>query len=178
MEQIERLANLVNMEPLLVILIGAGILLVIFGLAAFWGARRRKRVAEAREKARKKAGGIEAIASSCERINKPFSTILRACSELPGGEGFLKQEEVAASLRELEENVASRTPPTPRKTGKSGKLSLVDYSARPAETDPPAGSRKSMVRFIRALYMDRGMLQAVKDNHAPELRNAVESLTE
>lgn len=162
----------------MVLLIGAGILLVIFGMAAFWGAKRRKRVAAAREKAGKKSGGIEAIASSCERINKPFSTILRACSTLPGGDDFLKQEDVATSLRELEQSVAFRTPPGPRKSKDKGKLSLIDYSAQAPETPPPAGSRKSMVRFIRALYMDRGMLQAVKDNHAPELQSAVESLTE
>ena len=79
MEQIEKLAKLVNMEPLLVILIGAGVILIVFGLAAAIAARRRKRVARAREKALKKAGGIDQIVSSCERINKPFSNILLAC---------------------------------------------------------------------------------------------------
>lgn len=162
----------------MVILIGAGVILIVFGLAAAIAARRRKRVARAREKALKKAGGIDLIVSSCERINKPFSNILRACSILPEGEAFLKSEEIVSSLRELEGAVAAKPAASLKKKKGSRDLSLLDYSPPPPERSSPEAARKSMVRFIRALYMDRGLLQVIKEHHDADLKNAVESLTE
>ena len=94
MEQIEKLSKLVNMEPVLVILIGVGVILIIFSLAAVVSSRRRKRIARSRDKALKKMGNVALVASSCQRISEPFATILRACSELPGGEDFFKKEEI------------------------------------------------------------------------------------
>lgn len=178
MEQIEKLGKLVNMEPLLVIIIGVGIILIIFGLGAFVSAGRRKRIARAREKVLEKGEGIELLASSCSRISEPFTAVLRACPGLPGGEAFLKTDEVASALRELESSLAVKERPAPKKKKGKADLSLLDYSSRPAGEAGPAGAKKSMVRIIRAIYMDRELLKALKEGYSGELKEAVEFLTE
>ena len=179
MEQIEKLSKLVNMEPVLVIIIGVGVILIIFSLAAFVSSRRRKRIARSRDKALKKQGNIALIASSCQRISEPFATILRACPELPGGEDFLQKEEVASALRELDGTLTpSRAAPPSKKKKGARELSLLDYSSLPAEDSSGEGARKSMVRIIRAIYMDRQLLQALKQGYPGELKEAVEFLTE
>ncbi len=179
MEQIEKLGKLINMEPVLVIIIGVGIILIIFGLGAFVSARRRKRIARSREKVLKKGEGIELIVSSCSRISEPFTAVLRACSGLPGGEAFLKTDEVASALRELESSLGvKKEVPAPKKKKGKGELSLLDYSSRPAVPADGTEAKKSMVRIIRAIYMDRELLKALKEGYSGELKEAVESLTE
>jgi len=129
MEQIEKLARLVNMEPLMVILIGAGIILLVFGLGAAVAAKRRKRVVQARKAALKKGDSLERVASSCREINEPFSRILAAVQALPEGEAFLKQDEIATALQELEGTVIVKPAARPIKKKKTSRdLSLIDHS--------------------------------------------------
>jgi len=178
MEHIEKLAKLVNMEPLLVIIIGAGILLVLFGLGAIVTANRRKRISRAREKALDSSGNLEETASSCKKVNEPFAAILAACQSLPEGEAFLKKEEVASALMELDRSVNPRPAPVKTKQKKSGGFSIVDYSAQAAEEPSDEAARKPMVRIIRALYMDQDLYTALQKDYSGELKKAAESLTE
>lgn len=178
MEQIEKLAKLVNMEPVLVIIIGVGLILIVFGLGAAVTAMRRKRITRSREKALKKTGGIEQVISSCKGINEPFTTILQACPTLPGGEAFLKKDEVASALRDLAGALITKAAPDSKKKKGSGELSLLNYSSQPSEKISGEEARKSMVRIIRALYMDRQLLKELKEGFPGELKEAVEFLTE
>jgi len=176
MEQIEKLANLVNLEPLFVIIIGAGIILLVFGLGAFLAARRRRRISRAKKKALDKSGGLEILASSSKKINEPFSVILSACRDLPEGKAFLENEEVADALSELDGLLKPR--PVPGKKKKTRDLSLVDYSARASESLSGDSARKPMVRILRALYMDQALYQALKQDYSGELKKAADFLTD
>ena len=176
MEQIEKLARLVNMEPLLVIIIGAGIILVIFGLGAVVTARRRKRITRAKEKALDKPGSIDTLASLSKKVNEPFATLLTACHSLPEGDGFFIKEEVSSALSDLDRLMKPR-PAKPRKK-KSGDLSLVDYSARDAGVSISESTRKPMLKILKALYMDQDLFKAMQKEYAGELKKAVDSLTD
>jgi hypothetical protein len=90
----------------------------------------------------------------------------------------LKTDEVASALRELESSLAVKEKPVPKKKKGKGELSLLDYSSRPAGDADPSGAKKSMVRIIRAIYMDRELLKALKEGYSGELKEAVEFLTE
>jgi len=178
MEQIEKLAKLVNMEPVLVIIIGVGFILIVFGLGAAVSVMRGKRITRSREKALKKTSSIELVISSCKGINEPFTTILQACPAFPGGEAFLKKDEVASALRDLAEVLVTKVAPSSKKKKGSKDLSLLDYSSQPSENFSGGEARRSMVRIIRALYMDRQLLKELKEGFPVELKEVVESLTE
>jgi len=178
MEQIEKLAKLVNMEPVLVILIGVGLILIVFGLGAAITAKRRKRITRSKEKALKNKGGMELLPSSCKKISESFATILQACPDLPGGDDFLKKDEVASALRDLAGALAPKAAPASKRKKGSNDLSLRDYSYQTSEDSSIDDARKSMVRIIRALYMDRQLLKQLKEGYPGELKEAVESLTE
>ncbi len=178
MEQIEKLARLVNMEPLLVVIIGIGIILILFGLVAFISARRRKRISRAKEKALNKAGNLEQTVSTSRKVNESFAAILTACQALPEGEAFLKKEEVASAIRELDKTLRPVPAPASKKKKKTRDLSLVDYSVQAAALPSGESARKSMVRIIRALYMDQALYTALQKDYSGELKKAAESLTE
>ena len=176
MEQIEQLASLVNMEPLFVIIIGAGIILLIFGLGAILAARRKKRITRARMKGLRKSSSLADLASLSRKVNEPFAAILAACQDLPEGKAFLEKEEVSGALSELDGLLKPRATPVQKK--KSRDLSLVDYSANAGDSISGEAARKPMVKILRALYMDQDLFKALQRDYAGELKKAVDFLTD